>query len=247
MRRYSLPLLTVSGLLLLSGCFKIDADFTVNADETVDGTMIVAIDKETRDMLSSMGEGSTGDEDLMDLDDLPEGADAEEYDDGDFVGQEITFEGVGFEELMSGTDADGEVTDEWSLTHEDGELTFDGTFDLTSEDDEFDTSALMKGAEISISMEFPGDVSEANGDIDGNTVTWSPEVGETNEMHAVAADEAGFPYGLVAGLVAGFLLLAALAAFLVLSRRTSSPRPSATPPATPPGQADDDADLTPRV
>lgn len=242
MRRRYLLVLTLSGLLLLSGCFKIDADFTVNADETVDGTMIVAIDKETRDMFSSMGEGSTADEDLVDLDDLPEGADVEEYDDGDFVGQEITFEGVGFDELMSGTDTDGEVTDEWSLSHEDGELTFDGTFDLTNQDEEFDTTALMKGAEISISMEFPGDVGETNGEVDGNTVTWTPEVGETNEMHAVAADEPGFPYGLVAGLVIGFLLIAGLVAFVVLSRRG----PSSNPPATTPGQ-DDAADLTPRV
>ena len=243
MRRHSLLLLTVSGLLLLSGCFKIDADFTVNADETVDGTMIVAIDKETRDMLSSMGEGGTEDEDLVNLDDLPEGTDVEEYDDGDFVGQEITFEGAKFEELMSGTDADAEVTDEWTLSHEGDELTFDGSFDLTNEDEEFDMTALMKGAEISISMEFPGDVSESNGDIDGNTVTWTPEVGETNEMHAVAADEAGFPYGLVLGLVAGSLLLIGLVVFVVISRR----RPTSPPPATPPGQADGAADLTPRV
>ena len=90
MRRTPLLFVTVAGLLLLSGCFKVDADFKVNADETVDGTMIVAIDKEFQEMLGSMGDGSTEDEDLITVDDMPEGTEIEEYDQGGFVGQKVS-------------------------------------------------------------------------------------------------------------------------------------------------------------
>lgn len=242
MRRTSLLLLSVAGLLLLSGCFKVDADFTVNADETVDGTMIVGIDREFRDMMSSMGEGSTDEDEFFgDSEDLPEGATVEDYEDDDFIGQRITFENVTLEEMMASSDESADVTDEWSLTHEGDEYLFEGTFDLTSEDEEMDMTALMEGAEISISMEFPGAISESNGEIDGNTVTWTPEVGEPNEMRAVAADEAGFPLGLVIGVVAGVALLIGLGLFLVLSRRR------ATAPAVVPGQDAEPGDLTRRT
>lgn len=233
MRRTPLLLLSVAGLLLLSGCFKVDADFKVNADETVDGTMIVGIGKEFQEMFSGMGGEESEDEDLVNVDDLPEGTEVEDYDEGGFVGQKVTFDGVTFEEMMSGADA--EVTDEWSLTHEGSELIFEGTFDMTSQDEEMDMTAFMKDADISISMEFPGDVSESNGEIDGNTVTWTPEVGESNEMRAVAADEAGFPFGLVIGVIAGMSLLIGLGVFLVLGRRNATPAPAGEP-----------GDLTPR-
>jgi len=242
MRRTPLLLLSVAGLLLLSGCFKVDADFKVNADETVDGTMIVALDKEFQEMFSGMGGEESEDEDLVNVDDLPEGTEVEDYDEGGFVGQKVTFDGVTFEEMMSGTDADAEVTDEWSLTHEGSELIFEGTFDMTSQDEEMDMTAFMKDADISISMEFPGDISESNGEIDGNTVTWTPEVGESNEMRAVAADEAGFPFGLVIGVIAGMSLLIGLGVFLVLSRRKATPAPAVVP-----GQAGEPGDLTPRA
>ncbi len=243
MRRTPLLFVTVAGLLLLSGCFKVDADFKVNADETVDGTMIVAIDKEFQEMLGSMGDGSTEDEDLITLDDMPEGTEVEDYDQGGFVGQKVTFEGVTFEEIMSSADEDAEVTDEWTLTHEGNELVFEGTFDMTSQDEAMDMTAFMKDADISISMEFPGDISESNGEIDGNTVTWTPEIGDANEMRAVAADEPGFPLGLVIGAILGVSLLIGLGVFLVLSRRKSA----ASSPNGVRGQEGEPGDLTPRA
>lgn len=253
MRRTPLLLLTVLGLVVLSGCFKLDADFKVNDDETVDGTMIVALDEEFSDMMSSMGEGSTGeDEFFSDPADLPEGAEVEDYSEDGFVGQKVTFEGVTLEEMMSSADEDGAVSDEWSLTHEDGEFVFEGSFDMSSEDDEMvDMSALMKDAEISISMEFPGDVSESNGDIDGNRVTWEPKVGEKNEMRAVASDEAGFPFALLGGVVAVLALVAAVVVFLLLRRRESAASAAAAPGPGPAAggtpQEGAPEDLTPRT
>lgn len=251
MRRTNLSLVTVLGLVVLSGCFKLDADFTVNADETVDGTMIVALDEEFSDMMSSMGEGSTGeDEFFSDPEDLPEGAEVEDYAEDGFVGQKVTFEGVTLEEMMSSADEDGEVTDEWSLTHEGDEFVFEGSFDLSSAEDEaMDMSALMDGAEISISMEFPGDVTDSNGEVDGNRVTWEPKVGEKNEMRAVASDEAGFPFAVLGAVIAGLALVAAVVVFLLLRRRESAASAPVAPGPVAAGTPQDGApeDLTPRT
>lgn len=244
MRRTSVAV-TVLGLLLLSGCFKVDADFTVNSDETVDGTMIVAVEQ---DFLDAMGElGGEDSEDLVNPEDLPEGAEVEEYDEGGYVGQKVTFEGVTLDEMMAGMDGGDAAADEWALTHEGDEFVFEGTFDMTSEgDDEIDMSAMLEGAEISVSMTFPGEVTESNGEVDGNTVTWEPEIGEVNEMRAVAADEAGFPVAAVVGGVIGAAMLAALAFFLLRGRRSGSP--ATTPAVDPsPGQPDPAGDAEPRT
>jgi hypothetical protein len=249
MRRTSAVVVTVLGLLLLSGCFKVDADFTVNADETVDGTMIVAVEEEFLDMMGELGGEGEGTEELVNPEDLPEGTEVEEYDEGGYVGQKVTFEGVTLEEMTSSMDEGEAATDEWSLTHEGDEFVFDGTMDMTTGEDEMDMSGMMEGAELSISMTFPGDVTESNGEIEGNTVTWEPQVGELNEMRAVAADEAGFPVALVAGIVVAVLLLAALGAFIVLGgRRTAQAAPAAaTDPRQPDAAQPPAGDLDPRT
>jgi hypothetical protein len=46
---------------------------------------------------------------------------------------------------------------------------------------------LLDSAEIRITMTFPGDVQEATGTIDGNSVTWAPEFGERLEISATAS------------------------------------------------------------
>lgn len=245
MRRTSVAV-TVLGLLLLSGCFKVDADFTVNSDETVDGTMIVAVEQEFLDMMGELGGEDEGVDDLVNPEDLPEGAEVEKYEEGDYVGQKVTFEGVTLEEMTSSM-AEGQAdTDDWSLTHEGDDYVFEASFDMTTGEDEMDMSGMMEGAEMSISMTFPGEVTDSNGEIDGNTVTWEPEVGEANEMRAVAADEAGFPVAAVAGGVIGAAMLAGLAFFLLRGRRSGSP---ATTPAGDPsvGQPDPARDTEPRT
>lgn len=255
MRRTSV-LITVLGMLLLSGCFKIDADFTVNSDETVDGTMIVAVEQDFLDAMGELGgESEDGGDLITNPEDLPEGTEVEDYDEDGYVGQKVTFEGVTLDEMMSSMDEGDAAADEWSLTHEGDEFVFEGTMDMTSGEDEIDMSGMMEGAEISISMTFPGDVTESNGEVDGNTVTWEPKVGELNEMRAVASDEAGFPLALVAGIVVAVLLLAGLGAFIVLGRRRTAPAaaPVASPPPgqpvppEQPGQPGATGDLDPRV
>lgn len=190
MRRTRLALLLTASAVLLSGCFKIDMQLEINADDTVDGSMIMALDKEARDSMESMGEGSDdmsfSEEDLAEL-----GPDAEvsPYEDEKFVGEKVTFQGVTVEALnKSFQEDDGEESsDEFELVHEDGQYRFSGQLDMSDltgegssegagdEDLEgFEEMAkmMLRDAEMKISVTFPGDIVETNGVVDGKTVSW---------------------------------------------------------------------------
>ena len=50
----------------------------------------------------------------------------------------------------------------------------------------FDPSLLLSGFQVMVKVTFPGQIVEANGTIEGNTVTWKPSAGSTAELKAVA-------------------------------------------------------------
>jgi hypothetical protein len=236
-RRTAATAATLLALVSLSGCFKLDMDMEVNSDETIDGAVIVAVDKELADMAGAESEDS----DLTE-EDVPEGATIEEYDEDGFVGQKVTFDGVSMDELNTSFTEEDESggPSSWSLTHEGGEYRFTGDMDLTemaAEEDGLDMGAFMSGAELRIAMTFPGEVTESNGEVDGNTVVWEPEIGEANEMTAVAEEGSGLSAGLVA-IIAGVavaLLLVVAGAFLVLRRRRGAAARPEQPMAAPSG------------
>ena len=227
MRRTATAATTVLALLALSGCFKLDMDMTVNDDDTIDGVVIFAIDQDLADMA---GEEGGGEDSQLTEEDVPEGATIEEYDEDGFVGQKVTFDGVSMDELNESFSSEDDTggPSSWSLTHEDGEYRFTGDMDMSemsgegegSDELDFDPSVFMEGAKLRVAMTFPGEVVESNGEVDGNTVVWEPEIGETNEMTAVAEEGSGLPLGLVAAVVGGVLvLLLVIAGSVVLARR----------------------------
>ena len=218
MRRTLALAASVLALLSLSGCFKLDMDFTVNSDDTLDGTVILAVNEELADMAEE-------DSDLT-AEDLPEGATIEDYDEDGFVGQKVTLDGVSMEELNESFSSEGDTggPGEWSLTHEGDEYRFTGDMDLTematTEEDGIDMGAFMQGAELRVALTFPGEITETNGEVEGNTVTWEPEIGEKNDMTAVAQEGSGLSAGLVAAVAGGaVVLLLVVAASVLLARR----------------------------
>lgn len=226
---------TLLALVTLSGCFKLDMDMEVKSDETIDGAVIVAVDKDLAGMA-----GSESDDSELTAEDVPEGATIEEYDEGGFVGQKVTFEGISMDELNTSFSEEGETggPSGWSLTHEGGEYRFTGDMDLTdmaAEEDGLDMSAFMAGAELRIAMTFPGEITESNGEVDGNTVVWEPKIGEANEMTAVAEEGSGLSAGLVAAIAGAvaLLLLVVAGAFLLLRRRRSAAADPAQHPVQP--------------
>ena len=235
MRRTSGLVATVIALFALSGCFKLDMDLTVNSDDTIDGVVVFAVNEE----LAAMADEEPDEDSELTEEDVPEGATIEEYDEDGFVGQKVTFDGATIAELNESFSSEGDTggPSGWSLTHEGDEYRFTGDMDMTemasSGEDELDMSAFMQGAELQIAMTFPGEVTESNGEVDGNTVVWEPEIGEKNEMTAVA-QEGGFPVVLVAVIALGALALLVAAALLwARSRRTGS-ESAAVQPTGPP-------------
>ena len=214
--------------LALSGCLKMDIDLTLEGDQA-DGSMIVGVSRALLDM-----SGESIEDILADIgieEDIPEGATVRPYEDDVYVGQEYVLSGVDIAEL---TDEEG-----LSITH-DAEA---GTYDVSGAMDMTDIGTEAAGLgdfDISVSITFPGEVTDHNGTLDGRTVTWTPVLGETNEIRATARDGSGSDVParlLIAIAVAVVAVLAGLAYFLTRRNRATQETPGAAadegPPAGP--------------
>lgn len=222
--------------VVLTGCIKMDMQLDISDSDTVDGEIILALSREASSMAEAMGEdpstlfGELGA-------DLPEGAQAEDYEDGDFVGQRYTFEDIALSEFSAEESGFG-------ITHEGEEIVVDGNLDMTGLDPEAmagelgglggdaselgDMDQLMESLEMSVSMTFPGEVTEHNGELDGTTVTWTPVPGESNEISARSADSGGgggdgIPVWIWILIIVVVLGLAALLFFLSRNRNQTPP------------------------
>jgi len=210
----------------LSGCMKIDMQLELNSDDTVDGTMIMAISKEMAEM---MGQDPAALAEEMAGDLTPEEGDPGEYsqkpyDDGEYVGTEVTITGSSLEAMEGTTSETGEL----QIVRDGDEFVVSGEMDLSEEamggggeDLGFD---LSESFDVRIAITFPGKVSEHDGELSGNTVTWTPKFGEVTPVNArgSAVDGGGggdLPIALIAGIAVAVLLLIGLVLFFVLRGR----------------------------
>lgn len=214
--------------ILLSGCLKATQELTLNEDDTVDGTVVFAVNKEFLDLA-----GVTPDDFLEQLTQgegpLPSGVEYETspYEDDEFVGSEFTFSGA----PLSAFSGDG---GEIAITREGDEFVVAGTLDATSE--ELDPSGtpgaeqILESFDVRISVTFPGDVSETNGEVDGTTASWTPELGQTTEISARGSAIASGGSGVLPMILIGIAVLVVIVLLLlVLMRR----KPQATEPYEP--------------
>ncbi|MGH8774768.1 MAG: LppM family (lipo)protein [Jiangellaceae bacterium] len=218
---------------VLTGCLKLDMSLDVQDDETVDGHVIIGIDRGLAD-LSGADPGSISDELQGDvMEDAPKGVTAEPYEDDDYIGTRMVFEAVALDELDLGEG------DDISIVHEGDEYVLSGTFDLSDsgdfgdlgEDEDF-LEGFAGSMDVQLNVTFPGEVIDHNGELDGRTVTWTPEVGERLELQARSQDSGGssFPW-LIVAVLAGLVAIGA-AAVLVLRGRgaTAAGEPEAVDP-----------------
>ena len=215
-RRFRRVLGCAALAVLLAGCFKVNMDLDVTADNTVSGTAVVAVEESLLELSGQNVDQLLAD---MDLSDLPPGSEAEPYEEDGFVGRQITFEEVALDEFtgngtLSGT-ASGE---ELNIVREGDEFHVTGGFDMSGQ--EFTGTEIpqqfLDNFEFRISIPFPGPVSSASGDIDGNTVTWEPRVGRNTEIQAVASaiPSSSSPLLMIVLVAAGAILLGAIVYFL---------------------------------
>lgn len=233
LRILALGLLAVT----LSGCIKVEMSITLNEDDTADGSILMAIEKgigeafelSDEDLLGELTSEASGDF---------ESEVVEPYEDETHIGQLVTFSGEALGEFDEG--------DEGMRIYRDGDdYVVAGTAD-TGEGDE-DLGA-MPGAEMTLSVTFPGPVSEHNGTLEDTTVTWDLLAHE-GDLSARGAASPPPVVPLWAWIAGGAVLaaLAAVAVVLVVRRSRGAEEtqpyepgpeatftPDATAPAEPP-------------
>jgi len=243
--------------LLLAGCFKVNMDVEVTPENTVSGTAIIAVD----DSLLELS-GQSADQLLEDMDlsnDLPAGASVDPYEEDGFVGQQITFEEVSLEDFRGNNSLSGAgAGDELDIVRVGDEFHVTGAIDMSGQ--EFTGTEVPEGFldnfEFRVSITFPGEVKSATGDIDGDTVTWEPKIGQNTRVEAVASaiPSKSSPLLMILLIAIGALVLGAIA-FLLTNRK--APAPAAGPleggattpiegmPAMPGGPSDPVAPVAP--
>ena len=102
------------------------------------------------------------------------------------------------------------------ITHENGH--YDVTVPLGEMDDSQQQQMKQSGVEASVSVTFPGKVTEASGNAEkkGNTVTWTNILDEKGSLHAVGEDSAGLLGGSVAGVPWLWIIVGAAAVLVVI-------------------------------
>ena len=232
--------------LLLTGCLKLNMNLLVGSDDTVTGTVQFGISKEVLELTGSTPEDLLGSDAPFPED--AEGVTVTPFDDGEFAGQEFTFENVPLAEFN-----DPDNPDALTITRSGDTFTVAGVLDLgtgtTGATGALGGTAaeLFESADIRVTLTFPGDVIDSNGDeVEGNTVTWIPEFGERLEISATASavddgdgeeipegaggDDGGSSLTLIL-IIVGALVVAAIVVFVIMSQR----KKGQTPPGTPMG------------
>ncbi|MBO3723436.1 hypothetical protein J5X07_00055 [Actinomyces bowdenii] len=105
----------------------------------------------------------------------------------------------------------------WSVTHEEREYVFSLSPSALSQAGGVEAAA---GMTATVSVTFPGEVSSANGEIDGSTVTWREVTSSSERLEARGNDGSGFP--VVPTLVVILLVIAMIvltAVSVMASRR----------------------------
>jgi hypothetical protein len=211
--------------LLLSACLKLDMDLEVNSDDTVSGRVIFAVQKELLDLAGGNVQDILGTDAPLPED--VEGVTVEEYEDSEFSGQQFNFDSVPLAEF----DQEGTGDEQLRIVREGDVFRVTGVLDLSSGFGAtgatgftgMDPGQFFEGAELRVRIAFPGQVVEANGQVDGNSVTWEPQVGERLEIRATGSAVGGGSGGAsnltMWLIIAAVVVVAAIVVGILMARR----------------------------
>jgi hypothetical protein len=227
--------------VLLGGCLKLDADFTVSDDDTVAGTFVFAVDKQLL-ALTGQDASSLTEQVQSGLEtDAPTAGtiSAEPYEDDDFVGATVTFSDVPLDDFnVPGAEGPGDAL---TITHDGDEFQVSGQLDFELGElpggeggPNIDELLASSEPELSIALTFPGEVTSANGSIDGCTVTWEPSLTEPTSFEATADDSGGCTESIKwwAWILIGLgvlVLIGGIVAIVRTIKKEKARRPSSQP------------------
>ena len=118
------------------------------------------------------------------------------------------------------------------ITHENGQ--YDFTMPLGEMDDSQQQQMKQSGVEVSVSVTFPGKVTEASGNAEkkGSTVTWANVLDEKGSLHAVGKDSAGlFGVPWLWIIVGGAVVLVVILVVVILVAKSGKKKKPAAPGA----------------
>ena len=226
----SFALLAVAAIVALSGCIKLDMEMNIQSDDTVDGTIIIAVARDQAELFGgedALRESIQGESEGL-FSDAPDTGefDQRDYEDDEWIGTESEFSGVPIDEFA------GAETGDLTITRDGDEFVVEGQMDLTEGTEDPSADAILQSAELDVSISFPGDVIEANGDIDGNEVSWEPVPGEVLEISARGSAEAGVPWMTIAavGALVALVVIGVVLLIVMRGRQTAADAPGAAGP-----------------
>ncbi len=231
MRRMTRVLiLAAAAALALAGCVRYEADITLTADNTASGDVVFAVATEVKDRLGV----ATDAEALHTIfGNISFGSAFEKtaYEDGEFVGERYVFESVTFAEL-------GTFGDLFTVSREGDTMVVTGI--ATPAADPETDDPVLSNATATLRIEFPGPVTEHNGTLSGNTVTWDLMT-QTEPIMATSTvpSDDGLKQALVGGLIAAASATVLAAIIILIQRRRAAtsraraltPSPSSDQPA----------------
>lgn len=234
MRRRILPRILAVGVLVLAlaGCVRFQADLTLNPENTVDGNIVVAVqvsedtdeareqalaaaDQIEADLLGSLRDAS--------------GVTTSEYEQDEYLGSRIIFDDVALDAFS------GQSEDSLKIVREDNSYVFTGALDFSGESVPPEDTGEGDDDNLTVSVTFPGEVTEHNGELSGTTVTWATPIDQRLEMSARgSATPAGPPILLIVGIgLVVLLVIAAVVAVLVFVRSRAKKAAVAAPETAP--------------
>jgi hypothetical protein len=220
-------------VLATTGCIKVDMGVTVSDQDTVSGSSVFAFNSKLVEIAKQNG----ADEDMFDTATMfaeQDGVSTESYSDGDYVGTKYNFKDIPLDKFFSQSDSSS-----LHVERKGDQLVVSGLMDTSGGSSDVDavrnnpeTKALFDGSGIKVSITLPGQIISTNGQQDGNTITWTGDVGSVINFKAVAdtsgkavvatnASGASADYSWVWYLVAGLLVVGGAVAFVLVRKRSN--------------------------
>ena len=221
-RRLGVLVVTALAALATTGCLRFNADLELSENNTVSGTFVVAVKEGTageygmsdREFAEAMWEespraGTLGNTSVSD------------YSADGYRGIIVRFGDVPLETFAP-------TLETWGITREGDVYVVSGPSEAASPstDDAGDSAGgafsgdidELTDAQVMLSVTFPGEIEQANGDIDGRTVTWDLQHGPAELAARGSAIPPSDPAVAVAYVVCA-LLAAGGVAYVVAGRR----------------------------
>ena len=179
-------------VLALSGCVRFQADLTVTPEDTVNGSIVVAVvvgdeadSREKAEDASAQIEAE-----LLGAVSGAVGVERTAYDQDGYLGSRFTFRDTPLS-AFAGGGSEGSLT----LVREGNEFVFNGRLDFTPDDGQTEIAPDDDTSNITVAISFPGEVTQTNGAVSGNTVRWESTYEARIDMNARAS---AIPNGLPA-------------------------------------------------